>query len=202
MTKLLFSITLLISGMASASPWMPWDNNNGGDNLMGSWMPWNANSSSNFNPFSGDNNFVPFNSDSNWGPLNSRSDFGPIDSMTNWSPMNSDTNWGPMNTVNDWVNDTDVSLYFKTNNKIKNTGYARADSEYVGDMQNRMSGQGKNYVTGNADQYYKGQIDNYGKVRGQGRFEGYGRQGYFGYAPANGNNFPAPAYWPNKTINN
>jgi len=171
MTKFILTITLLVSSIASAAPWMPWDNNsnnNGGDNLMESWMPWGGNSNSNFNPFSGGNNFGPMDGMTNWGPFNSGSDFGPMDGMTNWGPMNSDANWGPVSTVNNWVNDTDVSLYFKTNNKTEGTGYARADGKYAGELQNRMSGQGKSYATGNADQYYKGQTNNYGEVRGKG----------------------------------
>ncbi len=44
MTKIIFTIILLASSIASASPWMPWDNNNnGGDNLIDSWMPWGSN---------------------------------------------------------------------------------------------------------------------------------------------------------------
>jgi hypothetical protein len=117
-----------------------------------------------------------------------------MDGMTNWGPMNSDADWGPMSTANNWVNDTDIGFYLKTNNKTESTGYARADGKYVGELQNRLTGQGKNYATGNADQYYKGQIDNRGQTRGEGRFEGYGRQGYLGYVPTNGNYFPAPAY--------
>ncbi|MEO1939427.1 hypothetical protein [Candidatus Thioglobus sp.] len=197
MTKILFSSVLLLSSVASASLWMPWEdngNNNGNNNVIESWMPWNSDSNSNFSPM---------NSGNNWGPFNSGSNFGPMDSMTNWGPFNSDSNfgpmdgmtdWGPMETANNFMNDTEFGLTFKTKNKTDSKGYARADSKYSGELQNRISGKGDWYGDAQADNYYKGQINNYGQVRGEGRYYGYGRQGHLGYVPTQGNDFPAPGY--------
>lgn len=195
MTKILFSSVLLISSIVSAAPWMPWDSNsNSDDNLFESWMPWNSNSDTNLGPMSSGSSWNPFNSGSKWGPFNSGSNFGPMDGMTNWGPMSSDTNWGPMDTVNNWVNDTEFGITFKTKNKTDAKGYARADSKYGGELQNRLSGKGDWYGEGIADNYYKGQANNYGKARGEGRYYGYGRQGHLGYVPSRGNDFPAPGY--------
>ena len=98
--------------------------------------------------------------------------------------------------MNDWVNETEFGITFKTKNDMKNKGYARADSDYAAQLQNRMSGKGDWYGEGVADSYYLGQITNHGNARGEGQYQGYGKQGFLGYleTPATSNDFPALGY--------
>jgi hypothetical protein len=212
----LLSLLVLLTGNVTAGPWMPWDNSgtvestpnnyNPNNNTTTSWMPWNPNSNSNsnsnwnpmsgnnnWNPMSGNNNWGPFNSGNNWGPFNSGSNFGPMDGNSNWGPVNTMTNWGPMKTMNNWVNETEFGITFKTKNDMKNKGYARANTDYQAQLQNRMSGKGDWYGDAATDNYYLGQVTNYGNSRGQGQYEGYGQQGYLGYSntPISSNDFPA-----------
>jgi hypothetical protein len=97
--------------------------------------------------------------------------------------------------MNDWVNETEFGLTFKTKNKVENKGYARADGNYTAQLQNRLSGKGDWSANGQADNYYLGQVTNYGQARGQGQYQGYGKQGYLGFAnaPVSNNDFPAPS---------
>ena len=194
--KTLLVSTLTLASVASAKPWMPWDNNNnyGNESFIESWMPWdNSNSSgnSNWGPFDSGSNFGPFNSGSDFGPFDGASKWGPFSSDSNWGPFNTDNNWGPISNMNDMVNESDWGFYYNNKNTTKNTGYARADGEYAAELLNRLSGNADGYTRGNAEGYYQGQMDGYGKARGEGRYEGYGQKGHLGYPPATGNDFPA-----------
>ena len=197
MSKTLITALILLSSVANAKSWMPWDNNNNGnDNLFESWMPWNSSSSnanSNWGPFDGGSNWGPFDGGSNWGPFDGGSNFGPFDSGSNWGPFSSDSNWGPFNKMNDMVNESDWGFYYNNKNTTSNKGYSRADGKYAAELESRGVGYSDAYTKGNADAYYKSQLDGYGNARGNGRFEGYGRKGYLGYTPFSGNTFPAPA---------
>ena len=204
---ILIAILSLASGLTAqaANPWMPWDNNNyGNNNFFDRIKPWGNNNDGGF--FDGMSNWGPFDSGSNFGPFDSGSNFGPFDGMSNWGPFNGDSNFGPFSNVADWVNDTDFGFYFNTKNKFANQNEAYTDSNFSGSADAYAKGQADAYAKGQADGYAQGQADafgngqalgyyeqqiaDYGEPRGMGRFQGYGRKGFLGYVP--GNDFPAP----------
>ena len=94
-TKLI-AILSLTSGLTAqaANPWMPWDNNNyGNDNFFDRIKPWGNKNDGGF--FDGMSNWGPFDSGSNFGPFDSGSNFGPFDSGSNFGPFDGMSNWGP-----------------------------------------------------------------------------------------------------------